>query len=108
MWFAFVCIVSGELPLVSSVGGNRRETVEVGPLLNELVVLWTHMPSAHVHLLFSEPMLSAIINASDLQVTTNHNRLGTADKLVCGYSLKTVSFLCPSRDITTCSSLEHL
>ncbi|KAB5562360.1 hypothetical protein PHYPO_G00016930 [Pangasianodon hypophthalmus] len=62
-------LVSGELPLVSSAGGNRNEAVDVGSLLNEVVVLWTHIPSAHVtlHLLFSEPTLTAIINASDLQ-----------------------------------------
>ncbi|MCJ8736935.1 hypothetical protein PDJAM_G00018010 [Pangasius djambal] len=62
-------LVSGELPLASSAGGNRKEAVDVGSLLNELVVLWTHIPSAHVtlHLLFSEPTLTAIVNASDLQ-----------------------------------------
>ncbi|KAG7328248.1 hypothetical protein KOW79_008192 [Hemibagrus wyckioides] len=62
-------LVSGELPLVISAGGNGNEAVHVGSVLNELVVLWTHNPSTHVtlHLLFSEPTLTAIINASDLQ-----------------------------------------
>lgn len=75
----YVCIVSGELPLVSSTEGKGK-AVDVGSLLNEFVLLWTRIPSAHVmlHLLFSEPTLSAIINSSDLQVTTNRSRLYTA------------------------------
>lgn len=67
------CTVSGELPLVISAEGNGKEAVDVGSVLNELVVLWTHNPSTNVtlHLLFNEPTLTAIINASDLQVTTS-------------------------------------
>ncbi|XP_060790163.1 codanin-1 isoform X3 [Neoarius graeffei] len=62
-------LVSGELPLVTPAGGNRSEAVNVESLLNELVALWTRIPSAPVtfHLLFSELTLTAIINASDLQ-----------------------------------------
>lgn len=73
-YILLVCVVSGELPLVSSAGPKRKEFVDIGSLLNKLVVLWTRMPSAHVtlHLLFSEPTFTAIISASDLQVTTSH------------------------------------
>ncbi|XP_053365443.1 codanin-1 isoform X1 [Clarias gariepinus] len=62
-------LVSEELPMVSSAGGNRKEAVDVVSLLNELVDLWTHASSPHVtlHLLLSESVLTAIINASDLQ-----------------------------------------
>lgn len=58
--------------MVSSAGGNRKEAGDVGALLNELLVLWTHFPSPHVtlHVLFSEPILTAIIKANDLQVIT--------------------------------------
>ncbi|XP_027028567.2 codanin-1 [Tachysurus fulvidraco] len=65
-------LVSGELPLVSPAGGNVKEAADVGSLLNELVVLWTRIPSTHVtlHLLFTEPTLTAIINANDLQRCT--------------------------------------
>lgn len=66
---------------MTPAGGNRSEAVNVESLLNELVALWTRIPSAPVtfHLLFSELTLTAIINASDLQVTTNHSRTDTAD-----------------------------
>lgn len=65
---------------MSSAGDNRKEA-DVGPLLNELVVLWMCVSSGSVtlHLLYNEPTLTAIINASDLQVTTNHSRLDSAD-----------------------------
>ncbi|KAF7704340.1 codanin-1 [Silurus meridionalis] len=62
-------LVSEELPLVSSAGGNVKEAVDVGSLLNKFIVLWSHAPSVHatLHLLFSEQMLATIIKANDLQ-----------------------------------------
>lgn len=96
---------------MSSAGGSGQEAVDVRSLLNELVVLWTRIPSALVtlHLLFSEPMLTAIINANDLQVTTDHSGLDIFGNVMCCYSsLNAVSFICPYRNVTTCSSLERL
>ncbi|XP_072545683.1 codanin-1 [Salminus brasiliensis] len=60
-------LVSGELPMVSSAGSNKRGCSDFRPLLEEFVLLWTRTPSAPLHLLISELMLATIIHASDMQ-----------------------------------------
>lgn len=58
-----VCAVSGELPLVPSAEGNKRPA-----LLEKFLVLWSRTPSPPLHLLFSEPTLTAIFSATDSEV----------------------------------------
>ncbi|KAI4873318.1 hypothetical protein NFI96_029066, partial [Prochilodus magdalenae] len=62
-------LVLGELPMVSSFESNRRADVNVRSLLEDFVVLWTHLPSASapLYLLLSEPTLTAVLRASDVQ-----------------------------------------
>ncbi|XP_016308212.1 codanin-1-like [Sinocyclocheilus anshuiensis] len=57
-------LVSGELPLVSSAEGNKRLA-----LLEKFVVLWAQTPSPPLHLLLSEPTLTAIFSATDSERT---------------------------------------
>ncbi|RXN10447.1 codanin-1 [Labeo rohita] len=57
-------IVSGELPLVSSDEGNRRPA-----LLEMFLALWAWTPSPPLHLLLSEPTLTAILSATDSERT---------------------------------------
>ncbi len=59
----FPCVVSGELPLVSSAEGNKRSA-----LLEKFLVLWSQTPSPPLHLLLSEPTLTAIFSATDSEV----------------------------------------
>ncbi|XP_077096235.1 codanin-1 [Siphateles boraxobius] len=53
-------LVSGELPLVFSAEGNKRPA-----LLERFLILWTRAPSPPLHLLYSEPTLTAIAGATD-------------------------------------------
>ncbi|XDV43496.1 hypothetical protein PO909_011973 [Leuciscus waleckii] len=53
-------LVSGELPLVFSAEGNKRPA-----LLEKFLILWTRSPSPPLHLLYSEPTLTAISSATD-------------------------------------------
>lgn len=57
-------LVSGELPLVSSAEGNTRPA-----LLEKFLVLWSQTPSPPLHLLLSEPTLTAIFSATDSERT---------------------------------------
>ncbi|KTF81144.1 hypothetical protein cypCar_00030314 [Cyprinus carpio] len=57
-------LVSGELPLVSSAEGNKRPA-----LLEKFLVLWSRTPSPPLHLLLSEPTLTAIFSATDSEKT---------------------------------------
>ncbi|TSN67084.1 Codanin-1 [Bagarius yarrelli] len=79
-------LVSGELPLVAS-------DVDVGNLLDKFVVLWTQIPSTHLtlHLLFTEPLLTLIINSNDLK---RYNYLLFVRKLVDKDLLKEEEVLC--------------
>ncbi|XP_066530823.1 codanin-1 [Hoplias malabaricus] len=62
-------LVLGELPLVPTAGRNKTAAVDVKSLLEEFVLLWAHSSSAPapLHLLLSEPTLSAVLHASDMQ-----------------------------------------
>ncbi|XP_042598617.1 codanin-1 [Cyprinus carpio] len=57
-------LVSGELPFVSSAEGNKRPA-----LLEKFLVLWSRTPSPPLHLLLSEPTLTAIFSATDSEKT---------------------------------------
>ncbi|KAK2878520.1 hypothetical protein QQF64_011434 [Cirrhinus molitorella] len=57
-------LVSGELPLVPSDEGNKRPA-----LLEKLLVLWARTFSPPLHLLLSEPTLTAILSATDNERT---------------------------------------
>uniref|UniRef100_A0AAR2JCR4 Codanin-1 C-terminal domain-containing protein n=1 Tax=Pygocentrus nattereri TaxID=42514 RepID=A0AAR2JCR4_PYGNA len=50
---------------------TKRAGVDVRSLLEDFVLLWTNIPSAPapLHLLLSEPTLTAVLHASDMQVT---------------------------------------
>ncbi|XP_017550007.1 codanin-1 isoform X1 [Pygocentrus nattereri] len=62
-------LVLGELPLMSSFESTKRAGVDVRSLLEDFVLLWTNIPSAPapLHLLLSEPTLTAVLHASDMQ-----------------------------------------
>lgn len=57
-------LVSGELPLVSSAEGNKRPD-----LLERFLVLWSWTPAPPLHLLLTEPTLTAIFTATDRERT---------------------------------------
>lgn len=59
-------LVSGELPLVSSGEGSQRST-----LIHMFLLLWGRTPSppAPLHLLLSEPTLTATLSATDSERT---------------------------------------
>lgn len=59
-------LVSGELPLVSSDQGNKKSA-----LLDKFLLLWGRSPAspAPLHLLLSEPTLTATLSATDSERT---------------------------------------